>query len=78
MAKNKKVAFDDLPMVLTVDDILEVTNMRRTKALEVFHSVGFPRLRILTRNLVLKDSFLEWYEENKEVCQHGNKTASKK
>ncbi len=78
MAKKKTEAFEDLPMVLTVDDVQDVAGMRRTKALEVFHSVGFPRLRILTRNLVLKDSFLKWYEENKEVCQHGNKTASQK
>lgn len=76
--KKSKNIFDELPLVLTVEDVMGIIGIGATKTKYLFHSEGFPRLDILKRSLVLKDSFIQWYENNKEAANNGKKTASKK
>ena len=70
--------FDELPLVMTFEEVQMVLGCGRYTAWNIFYSESFPRLEIMKRSLVLKSSFIEWYENYMEECLHGknDKTAS--
>lgn len=72
--------FDELPMVLTMADVQAILGVGRNTAFNVFHMNNFPRLEIMKRNLVLKTSFIEWFNKYVEDTQNEkhSKTSSKK
>ena len=66
--------FYDLPMVLNIEDIQRILNVSRHGVLKLFASKDFPALEIMQRKLVLKSSFIEWLDMQKEAQHNGNKT----
>lgn len=63
MAKQSSVvftAYDQLPLILTVDNLAEVLGIARVNAYSLVHQNGFPKIVINRRILIPKQSFLEW------------------
>lgn len=52
-----------LPVVLNVADIMDIMRVSATSVKDCFREPGFPRLVVLKRDLVLRDSFFEWLKE---------------
>lgn len=55
---------NDLPSTLNVKDVAAFLNISRAYAYKLVNKKGFPTLRIGTRLVVPKDSFIEWVKEN--------------
>lgn len=73
---SEKDEFNELPMIMTFEEVQAVLGCGRYTAWNVFHSEYFPRLEIMKRNLVLKSSFIEWYEKNMEDCLNEKRSAT--
>jgi excisionase family DNA binding protein len=54
---------DDLPLVLTVEQVAKVMNIARGKAYELIHCQGFPAVRIGRCVRIPRDAFLRWLTE---------------
>ena len=52
--------YDELPLMLSVEDVEKVLGLSRINAYNICHSEGFPAKRVGKRILVPKDSFIEW------------------
>lgn len=59
---NEKVysSFDQLPLVMSAEDVAAVLNISRAKAYQLLHTDTFPTLKIDKRLLVPKERFLIW------------------
>lgn len=57
-------SMDELPASLNVDDVAVFLNISRAYAYQLVNKVGFPTLRIGTRLVIPKDSFINWVREN--------------
>ena len=68
--KRRRVSPKRLPLVLDVRDIMYVLRIGETTAKGLFARDDFPRLDVMKRNLVLKDSFFKWLEQ--EDSKEGN------
>ncbi len=65
-----------LPVILNVADIAEIMRVSVSTAKSCFKELGFPRLCIIKRYLVLRDSFFEWLktkEREEDEKQLGKK-----
>lgn len=60
--RRRRISPQRLPVVLTVEDIMATLGVGATTAKNFFHIEGFPKLDIMKRNLVLKESFFKWME----------------
>lgn len=58
--------YDQLPIVLSADQLALALGISRANAYQLMHSKGFPTLRIGKRMLVPKDKFLEWLDSKAE------------
>lgn len=54
---------DQLPLTLNAEQVGRYLNISRAGAYALFHSEGFPCIRIGKRMLVQRDAFLHWLEE---------------
>ena len=62
---------EDYPLVLTVNEVMEILGIGRRVAYELMDEEGFPCIKIGTGRKKLKrvnrDSFLEWMEKQNQV-----------
>ena len=57
-------SYDELPLMLSVQEIAKVLGISKTSAYELVRSKGFPVLKIGSRLVVPKEKFREWVEQN--------------
>lgn len=55
---------DELPAVLNVDDVASFLKISKAMAYNLFKASNFPTLKIGTRLMTPKSSFLKWMEKN--------------
>lgn len=59
--KNK----DELPMFMSVPDMIALLGLSRTKAYELVGKEGFPKLNIVPGRIIIpRDKLLVWLDEN--------------
>ena len=63
MRSRRIVIPKKLPVVLNVADIAEIMRVSVSTAKSCFREPGFPRLYIIKRDLVLRDSFFDWLKK---------------
>lgn len=61
------IAFENLPNVLSAEQLAQTLGISRAGAYQLLHSEGFPTLRIGKRMLVPRDKLAEWIEKNTSV-----------
>lgn len=57
---------DQLPLTLNVEQVGRYLNISRAGAYALFHSEGFPCIRIGKRMLVQREAFLRWLDEQQK------------
>ena len=57
-------SYDDLPLMLSVPDLVTLLGISRAGAYELVKRKGFPALHIGKRVLVPKDKLIAWIGEN--------------
>ncbi len=60
-------AYDQLPLVLNADEVSRLLGISRAGTYEIFHSEGFPCIRINKRMLVERDKLLSWLDERSRM-----------
>lgn len=66
MKRNVRKDYRLLPLVLDGQDVQAILGVGHSYMSELFQRDDFPKLEILKRNLVLKDSFFLWLEKREE------------
>lgn len=62
--------FEQLPMLLTVDQMRKVLNIGKNAAYELVYQKNFPVLKLGERKIrIPKDRFIEWIKANTEYYQ---------
>ena len=61
--KTMYTSVDQLPIVLTADQLAQALGISRAGAYQLMHSKGFPTIRIGKRMVVPKDKLLLWMED---------------
>ena len=61
--KQIYTSIDQLPIVLTADQLAQALGISRAGAYQLMHSKGFPTIRIGKRMVVPKEQLLVWLEE---------------
>jgi excisionase family DNA binding protein len=56
--------FEELPAMLTANELAEALGISRAGAYALIHSKGFPTLRIGKRLMVPKDKLTAWIDYN--------------
>ena len=62
MEKQYKT-YDDLPLMLSVQDVSAVLGISRAGAYELVKSEGFPAMNIGNRIIVPKEDFILWIKQ---------------
>ena len=62
MEKQYKT-YDDLPLMLSVQDVARVLGISRAGAYELVKSEGFPAMNIGNRIIVPKEEFVLWIKQ---------------
>ncbi len=55
--------YDDLPLMLSVQDVATVLGISRAGAYELVKSEGFPAMNIGNRIIVPKEEFILWIKQ---------------
>ena len=63
MRKSKYNSFDELPLMLTVEDVSHVLGIGLAHAYEVAHRKDFPTITLGSRIIVPRDKLMAWIEE---------------
>lgn len=63
MIKCKIKDFNDLPLFLTVEDLITVLGISRVSAYNLVNSSNFPSIRINRRFLIPKENLMRWISE---------------
>ena len=63
MRKSKYNSLDELPLMLTVEDVSHVLGIGLAHAYEVVHRRDFPTITLGSRIIVPRDKFMEWIDE---------------
>lgn len=58
---------EELPLILTPENVGMVLGISRNNAYAVVHSKGFPVLKIGKQYRIHRDRFFEWIEATQEV-----------
>ena len=64
--KKRYTNFENLPLVLNVDDVAAVMRISRAGAYAVVRKDDFPRFKIGNRVLTAKSDFMQWFEQQKQ------------
>ena len=56
---------EELPVILTAEEVQKITRLSRASVYNLFNSQGFPCLKLGCRKLVQRDDFFKWLNENK-------------
>jgi excisionase family DNA binding protein len=62
MSKAVAVRQEELPLVLTMQDIQEITGLSKPKVYQLAHTRGFPVVRFGRALRVPRDRFLAWLD----------------
>lgn len=62
MSKGRVMSFDDLPLVLNVQDIAGVLGVSKNTVYELVHSKDFPKITIGKQYRVPREKFLAWLD----------------
>ncbi len=58
-------SFNDLPLVLKVEQIAEILQVGRNTAYNLTRQAGFPAVRVGEKRVVIpRDRFLQWLNDN--------------
>lgn len=60
---NTATSFDDLPLILNVNDVASILAISRVSAYELVKSNGFPVVRVGRRIKIPKAAFIEWLDK---------------
>ena len=63
MENTKYKTYDDLPLMLSVQDVVSVLGISRAGAYELVKSDGFPSLTIGSRIIVPKEDLILWIKQ---------------
>ena len=63
MRKSKYRSFDELPLMLTVEDMANVLGIGLAHAYEVARREDFPRITLGQMIIIPRDKFMEWLDE---------------
>lgn len=66
MKKSKYKSFEELPLMLTVQDMADVLGIGLAHAYEVSHRKDFPTIPLGSRSIVPRDRFMEWINQQAE------------
>ena len=61
--KKQFKTYDDLPLMLSVQDVSAVLGISRAGAYELVKSEGFPAMNIGSRIIVPKEEFVLWIKQ---------------
>ena len=64
MKKSEFKSYDDLPLFLNAELVVQVLGIAPSSSYELIHRDGFPTLRIGSRVVVPKEKFIQWVEEH--------------
>lgn len=82
MRKSKYNSFDELPLMLTVEDVSHVLGIGLAHAYEVAHRRDFPTITLGSRIIVPRDKFMEWIDEqaakNLKYCDNSVSMSAKR
>lgn len=51
---------EQVPLILSVNDVADILGLSRAYAYNLFHTEGFPTIHIGKRMMVRKEKFFEW------------------
>ena len=57
-------SYDELPLFLNADTVAKVLGVSPSSGYELMHDNAFPSLKIGSRIVVPKESFIRWVEQN--------------
>ena len=57
-------SYDELPLFLNADTVAKVLGVSPSSGYELIHDKEFPSLKIGSRIVVPKESFIRWVEQN--------------
>ena len=57
-------SYDELPLMLSVHDVVEVLGISKSSAYVLVKEKGFPKLKIGARVVVPREKFIEWINKN--------------
>ena len=63
MEKKVCKSYEELPLMLTVLDVVSELSVSQAGAYELAHSKEFPVLKVGSRIVISKDKFLRWIEK---------------
>lgn len=64
MSNSKSATtFDDLPLILNVNDVASILAISKVSAYELVKSKGFPVVRVGRRIKIPKTAFIEWLDD---------------
>ncbi len=66
MKKSRYKSFEELPLMLTVQDVADVLGIGLAHAYEVAHRKDFPTITLGSRIIVPRDRFMEWIDRQAE------------
>ena len=64
MKESHYKSYDDLPLFLNAEIVSKVLGIAPSSAYELLHEKDFPSLRIGSRIVVPKESFIQWVNEH--------------
>ena len=65
MKRSKYNSFNELPLMLTVQDVADVLGIGLAHAYEVAHRQDFPTITLGSRIIVPRDKFMAWIDEQR-------------
>jgi excisionase family DNA binding protein len=71
MPQGVTVQLEELPLVLTMRHIQEITRLSKPKVYELAHMRGFPVVRFGRAIRIPRDAFLRWLNEQAESEKKG-------
>lgn len=60
MKRSDYKSFDDLPLMLSVQELSAVLGVSRTSAYELTKEKGFPSIKVRGRIVIPKEQFIKW------------------
>ena len=62
--KTKYKNYDEMPLMLSVQDVAKVLGISKSSAYVLAKEKGFPTLKIGARVVVPREKFIEWINKN--------------
>ena len=64
MKESTYKSYDELPLFLNADTVAKTLGVSPSSGYELMHEKEFPSLKIGSRIVVPKESFIRWVEQN--------------